>query len=72
MGVLRVDCPQCGGWGSYRTSSVYVRPKIGGFAGDRLGIGRCEGGPGSSLMLKSPKLQKRARDPEAYFGVDQN
>jgi len=31
---------------------------------DRLGIGRCEGGPGVPLMLRSPKLQKRASDPE--------
>jgi len=28
---------------------------MGGFASDRLGIGRCTGGP---LMLRSPKLQK--------------
>ena len=47
-------------------------PKVGGFAGDRLGIGRCEGGPGGSLMLTSPKLQKMASDPQAYLGVDQN
>jgi len=30
--------------------------------GDRLGIGRCEVGPGGPLMLGSPKLQKRASD----------
>jgi len=34
---------------------------MGGFASDRLGIGRCKGGP---QMLRSPKLQKRASDPE--------
>ena len=39
-------------------------PKKGGFAGDRLGIGRCEGGPGVPLMLRSQKLPKRASDPE--------
>jgi len=39
-------------------------PNIGGFAGDRLGIGRCEGGTGGPLMLRSPKLQRRASDPE--------
>jgi len=37
-------------------SSVYVCPKIGGFAGDRLGIGRCEVGPGGPLMLRSKGL----------------
>ena len=37
---------------------------MGGFAVDRLGIGRCEGGPGVPLMLRIPKLQKRASDPE--------
>ena len=47
-------------------------PKIGGFAGDRLGIGRCDGGPGGPLMLRSPKLQKMASDHDAYLGVDQN
>jgi len=26
--------------------------------GDRLGMGRYEGGPGGPLMLRSPKLQK--------------
>ena len=39
-------------------------PKIGGFAVDRLGISRCEGSPSVPLMLRSPKLQKRASDPE--------
>jgi len=39
-------------------------PKIGGFASDRLCIGWCEGGPGGPMMLRSPKLQKRAIDPE--------
>ena len=34
------------------------------FAGDRLGIGRFEVGPGGPLMLRSPKLQKRTSDPE--------
>jgi len=36
---------------------------MGGFAGDKLGIGTCEGNPGGPLMLRSPKLQKRASDP---------
>jgi len=39
-------------------------PKIGGFAGDRLGIGRCECCPGGPLLLISTKLQKIASDPE--------
>ena len=48
-------------------------PKIGGFAGDRLGIGRCEVGPGVPLMLRSPKLQKRGCDPEGpKMGGSQN
>ena len=34
-------------------------PKICGFEGDRLGIGRNEGGPGSLLMLRSLKLQTK-------------
>jgi len=33
-----------------------VCPKIGGFAGDRLGIGRCEGGPSDPLMHRSKDL----------------
>ena len=41
---------------------------MGGFASDRLGIGRCKGGP---QMLRSPKLQKRASDPDAYLGVEE-
>ena len=49
-----------------------VCPKIGGFAGDRLGIGRCEVGPGGPMMLRVPKLRKRASDPQAYLGADQN
>ena len=32
--------------------------------GEKFGICRCEGGPGGPLMLRSPKLQKRASDPE--------
>jgi len=46
---------------------------MGGFASDRLGIGRCMGGPGGPLMLRSPKLQKWASDPEwAQNGGSQN
>jgi len=48
-------------------------PKIGVFACDRLGIGRCEVVPGVPLMLRSPKLQKRASDPEGFkMGCSQN
>ena len=51
-------------WDGQAKERVQFRfaPKIGGFAGDRLGIGRCEVGPGGPLMLRSPKLQKRASD----------
>ena len=72
MCLLSVDCLQCGHEEDKERVQFWVCPKIGGFAGDRLGIGICEGGPGGSLMLRSPKLQKRASDPEAYLGVDQN
>jgi len=34
------------------------------FAGEKLGIGSSEGGPGVPQMLRSPKLQKRASDLE--------
>ena len=31
---------------------------------DRLVIDRCDGGPGVPLIIRSPKLQKKASDPE--------
>ena len=38
-----------------------------------MGIGRCEGGPGVPLIIRSPKLQIRARDPEGpKMGVSQH
>ena len=52
------------GVGKLKNEFSYVCPKVGGFAGDRLGIARCEGGPGDPLIIRSPKLQKRARDTE--------
>jgi len=40
--------------------------------GDRLCIVKFEVGPGGSLMITSPTLQKRATDPETYLWVYQN
>jgi len=37
---------------------------VGGFASDRLAIGRCMGGPGGPQMLRGRKLKKWANDPE--------
>jgi len=59
--------------GKLRNEFSLGLPKIGGFAVDRLGIGRCEGGPGVPLMLMSPKLQKRASYPQGpKMGGSQN
>jgi len=61
--LLSVDCPQCGDDEAKELVQFRVCPKISGFAGDKLGIGRCVGGPGGPLILRSLKLKKRASDP---------
>ena len=44
-------------------------PKKGGFAGDRLGIGRCEGGPGGPLMLRIKGLSWGAPKQNLFFSI---
>jgi len=56
------------GMGKLKNEFILGFPKIGGFAGDRLGIGRCECGPGGPLMLRSPKQQKRESEPGGSNG----
>ena len=70
MGLLRL--PPVWGMRRLKNEISLGLPQDRWVWGDRLGIGRCEVGPGGSLTLTSPKLQKRASDPEAYLGVDQN
>ena len=44
-----------------------VCPKIGGFAGDRLVIGRSECGPGGPLMLSSKGLSRGGPKLNLFF-----
>jgi len=44
-------------------------PKIGGFSVVRLGIGRCEGGPGGPLMLRSKGLSWGGSKLNLFFSL---